>query len=339
MSLMRSEATSAPERVADMLARDTALYADLAAALRARDPALLATVARGSSDCVAGYAAWLAGARMGMLTASVPPSLVTLYGAKLRGRSAAALSVSQSGASPDIVAATQALRDGGALSLVIVNKVESPLARAAEWVLPAHAGDENSVAATKSVIASMAAVARLIAAWSRDTGLTEALARLPDALAVAARADWSPALDAFAAADRGMVIGRGAGLSAAQEAALKFKETCLIQAEAFSAAEVRHGPFALIQPGYPVLLVAPGDATQASILELATRLDTLGARVLVAAPTGTAGAALDLPPPLHPALDPLIFLQAFYVFVEQVAQRRSLDPDTPRNLAKVTRTV
>ena len=141
---------------------------------------------------------------------------------------------SQSGQSPDLVAPTRYFRDGGARTVAVVNDAGSPLAEAAQWVLPLHAGAETSVAATKSYIAQLVAGARIVAHWQNDTPLLAALETLPEVLERAAYADWSPLVDALVDADKLFVIGRGTSLAIAMEAALKFKEVCGIQAEAFS---------------------------------------------------------------------------------------------------------
>jgi len=219
-----------------------------------------------------------------------------------------------------------------------VNDAASPLAQAAEWVFPLHAGEEKSVAATKSFIAQLVAGARLTAAWQDDGVLQQALDQLPDALAQAAAADWSEGVSALRDADRLFVIGRGLGLPAAMEAALKFKETCGIQAEAFSGAEVQHGPMALIEEGYPLLVFAPRGPAQAGLLELAQAMRGRGARVLLAAPAGTPDANLAITPAATPELETITAIQSFYPMVEALARARGSDPDRPRHLNKVTRT-
>jgi glucosamine--fructose-6-phosphate aminotransferase (isomerizing) len=164
------------------------------------------------------------------------------------------------------------------------------------------------------------------------------LADLPGALTVAAHADWSPGVEPLLDVDRLFVIGRGTGLAVALEAALKFKETCGIQAEAFSGAEVQHGPMALIGEGYPLLVFAPCGPAQAGLLSLAQAMRGRGAKVLLAAPRGTPGCDLPLVETGSIDLDPLSLIQSFYPMVEALARARGLDPDRPQHLTKVTRT-
>jgi glucosamine--fructose-6-phosphate aminotransferase (isomerizing) len=338
-SIMLEEAREAPARIADLLAADADLVRDLAARLRADRPRFAVTIARGSSDHAATYAAYLLGSRLGVVTASLPPSLETLGHSDLDLKGSLAIAVSQSGRSPDLVTPVRRARERGALTVAVLNSPNSPAAQAAEVVLDQHAGRERAVAATKSYIASLVVAARLVAEWAEDAKLKAALQRLPEALEAATRCDWSPAVEALAKADRMMVAGRGLNLAIAQESALKFKETCILQAEAMSAAEIMHGPKALVETGYPVLAYAPNDGGRESVLKMAAEFRGLGANVLLAGAPGVEGATLPLPPPLHPALDPVLAIGAFYPFVAALSEARGLSPDAPRNLSKVTETV
>jgi glucosamine--fructose-6-phosphate aminotransferase (isomerizing) len=336
---MLAEAREAPARVAALLAADAERYAELAARLRQAPPPFAVTVARGSSDHAATYAATLLAVLAGIVTASLPPSTITRYQARLQLERVLALAISQSGASPDIVMTLEAAAAAGALTVAIVNELESPLAAAAAWVLDQHAGPERSVAATKSCIASMVAAARLIALWRQDVGLLAALERLPERLEAAAVLDWSAGLAVLAPAASLYVVGRGLGLGIAAESALKLKETSALHAEALSAAELRHGPRAVLEPGFPVLVYALEDRASADAAALAEALVAAGQTCLIASASRGGGLRLPLPPPLHPMLDPIVAIQAFYPFAAALAETRGLNPDRPRSLQKVTRTL
>lgn len=337
-SLMYEEAVSAADCVALQLASDGERYAELGRHLRAARILNAVTVARGSSDHASSYLAYLIMARLGRLVTSLPMSLLTLYNAPLQARDLLAVSVSQSGQSPDVIEPMRYFRDGGAATIALVNDIDSPLAHAAEWALPLRAGREQSVAATKSFITSLTAGARLVAEWQDDAELKAGLQALPDALRSAAQTDWSAALEVLAPARNIMVVGRGISYPVAQEAALKFKETSALQAEAFSGAEIKHGPMALIEDGYPLLIFATRGPAQAGLVALADEMRGRGARVLLAAPRDVPGRDLDLPTAGHPDLDPVVAIQAFYVMAARLAEARGLDPDRPRHLSKVTRT-
>ena len=338
-SLMREEALSAPDVVARQLETDADLYGRLGAWLARHPCEATVTIARGSSDHAASYLAYLSALHGGRLVTSLSLSLLTLYGAPIRASGLLALAVSQSGRSPDVRLPVERLRAGGAATVALVNDVTSPLAEAAQWTLPLHAGPERSVAATKSFIASLVAGARLVAQRAMDIELQAGLQALPQALHQACRQDWSAAVDVLQGADRVLVIGRGPGLAIAQEAALKFKETCAIQAEAFSSAEVRHGPMALVEAGYPLLVFAPRGPAQADLRALASEMSGRGARVLLAAPADVPERTLTLASTELPSLDPIAAIQSFYLMADALSRSRGLDPDRPRHLRKVTVTL
>lgn len=338
---MRLEALEAPQAVATLLQREGPGLQQWAQTLRRDPPQSILTVARGSSDHAAHYMAYLVMSRLGRLVTSLPMSLITLYPSRLRCEGLLALAFSQSGQSPDLVAPIEVLGHGGARTAAFVNDTTSPLAAAAQRVIGLQAGAERSVAATKSFIAQLAAGAAFAAAWQESAALESALQGLPQALAQAAQAaqaDWSSAIEPLLASERLYVIGRGTGLPVALEMALKFKEVCGIQAEAFSGAEVQHGPMALIEAGFVLLVLAPRGPAQAGLLEFAQRMRERGARVLLAAPPGTPGVTLPLVPTGDEDLDPISAVQSFYGMVEALARARGLDPDRPRHLRKVTRT-
>ena len=321
------------------LTANAAPTAKLAAALRARKPSFAVTIARGSSDHAALYLKHLVELKAALACASLGPSLASLYHAPLRLAGAVAIAISQSGRSPDI-AMQRAARDQGAVAIAMVNDEDSPLARDADALLPLHAGAERSVAATKSMIASLVAGVSLVAHWSEDSELLAALAKLPSILDLSSAAPPSAAVETLAKAASLFVVGRGATHAVAAEAALKLKETSAIHAEAFSSAEVLHGPAGIIGPGFPVLAFAPADAARQGFFETLDRLASFGAAPLVVDYERHARwqtvVALDGG---HPLLTPIVALHAFYRVAEATARRRGRDPDQPPHLMKVTETL
>ena len=341
MSRMLQEVRETPGLVQVALREDSERYEALGRRLRARPPGFVATIARGSSDHAALYAAGLIAIRAGHATASLQPSWITRYGARIDLSGALVLAISQSGASPDLVEALGAARRAGGLTVALVNDAESELAREAEWVLPQRAGPEKAVAATKSFILSLVALARLVAAWTEDAALAVALAQLPNRLAAALECDWSDAVGFLDGEQQSgaFVVARGPALAIAHEAALKLKETCYVHAEALSSAEILHGPFAVLADGFPVLGFALEDEGGEDTRALAEPVTKAGAQPMIAASGPvSAGLRLPLPAPVHPLLDPIVAITAFYPFAEVLARRRGIDPDRPRNLRKVTRT-
>ncbi len=336
-TFMAAEIRDTPAAVARLLDQQGPALAALGRALRARDPAVVVTCARGSSDHAAGFFKYLVEILLGVPVASVGPSVASVYGAPLRLAGAAVVSVSQSGRSPDIVALQAAARAAGAFSIALVNQDGSPLAEGADAVVPLGAGVERSVAATKTCVASAAALAAIVAEWRDDAALRAAVAGLPAALDAALGRDWGAALPAFVGAASAYVVGRGPALPVAAEAALKLKETAVLHAEAFSGAEVMHGPLQLLEPGFPVMAFAQGDASRAAMEASVARLAAAGGRVFTVTADGSGGLAAA--PTGHPLLDPLPMLLAFYGFAEALARARGHDPDRPSHLRKVTETV
>jgi glucosamine--fructose-6-phosphate aminotransferase (isomerizing) len=339
MTHMAREVAEIPHMVAQFLKDATPEVARAAEALRAMDPGLMVTVARGSSDHAATYLKYAIELVAGIPVASVGPSVASVYGRPLRLTGAACIGISQSGQSPDIVEMMRVAREGGALSIAITNDAQSPMGIAATHCLALGTGTERSVAATKTFVTSVVASLALIAEWRQDAGLRAALQDLPRALEQALTLDWSPLAARLEGAGSAFVLGRGPAFAIASEAALKFKETCGLHAEAYSAAEVLHGPSAIVQAHFPVLVLGVDDAALPHVLATAERLAAQGADVFVTG--GNAPGAVTLPsvPGLHPLVAPLVLGAAFYAFVEGLARLRGLDPDTPPHLRKVTETV
>lgn len=206
---MLREAREAPQVVARLLDANGSLCRALGERLRKAPPPFAVTCARGSSDNAATFVKYLLEIHSGLVTASVGPSVTSVYDARPRMRDALFLAVSQSGRSPDILHLAQAGRDDGALTVALVNDTSSPLASTCEVVLPLHAGPEKSVAATKSFIAALAAGVQLVAHWSQDSELLAALDRLPDALEQAAATDWSAALPLLSNVSNLLSLGAG----------------------------------------------------------------------------------------------------------------------------------
>ena len=339
-TFMRAEIDEVGDALARQLGTNRPAMSALGERLRALDPPVLATIARGSSDHCALYLKYLVEIVLGVPTASIGPSIASLYHTPLRLARSAAVSISQSGRSPDIVEMQRAARRGGALTIAFVNDVAAPLATEAEALVPLHAGPERSVAATKSMIAGLAAGASLVAAWRGDRELGAALDGLPVVLGSQAAPPPERIVEMLANAKTAFVLGRGATLAIAAEAALKLKETCAIHAEAYSSAEVLHGPAELVGPGFLVIAFIPADVAREGTETTLTQLTQAGARIVRVEAGGVdsedvlaasaAGSSL---------LAPIPMIHRFYRLAEAVARRLGRDPDNPRNLRKVTETL
>ena len=336
-TLMHQEAAESAAAVARMIERNEPDVLRWSCGLRDRPPSVVLTAARGSSDHAATFARHLFETRTGTLTSSASPSVNSVYAAEVRLRDALMLAISQSGRSPDLLAQVEAARRGGAKVAALVNDVGSPLAALADRVLPLHAGPERSVAATKSFICALASALQLTAHWSADRALVDGLRRLPEQLEMAFALDWSALVEALAESNNLFVLGRGPGLAVAQEAALKFKETCALHAEAYSAAEVRHGPMTLVGPGFPVLVFTQDDASRSATLALAQEFAERGARVFCTDPLGPGALPVLSGTPALSA--PILQICSFYRAANALALARGRDPDRPPHLRKVTETV
>jgi glucosamine--fructose-6-phosphate aminotransferase (isomerizing) len=336
---MFAEAQEGADVVERQFKANVNLIASLAPRLRALSPRAVVTAARGSSDNAATYAKYLIETKLGILTSSAAPSVSSVYsGAPAHLRDTLYIAMSQSGKSPDILAAVDSAKRAGAFTVGLVNVTDSPLAERVDVCIPLHAGPENSVAATKSYIATCAAILQLVAAWSEDDAITESLSRFPALLEDAWSLDWSAAIETLTTARDLYVVGRGVGFGGAQEAALKFKETCSLHAEAFSSAEVQHGPMALAQNGFPIFVMSQNDETRSGIRELVKTFAQNRARVML---TGFEDAdVINLPSvDSHPALQPILFLQSFYKLAEVLSRARGMNPDRPPHLNKITETL
>jgi len=338
MSMMFEEAAGASGAVSAQLQHDAAAIAAIGAEVRRLAPRAVITCARGSSDHAATYAKYLIETRTRVLTASAAPSISSVYGVTQDLRGCLFIAISQSGRSPDLLAAVASAKVSGATILALCNSPGAPLIAAADLVIELRAGSETSVAATKSFLATLAALASLVAAWTRDAALQAALQTLPSLMDASWALDWSSALPVLGPAANLYVIGRGLGLGAAQEIALKCKETCALHAEAFSSAELRHGPYTLLGRAFPALLLGQRDASLAGVQGLAAELAQRGVPVLLAG--ARAQGAITLPTlDAIPELAPILLVQSAYRMIDALAARRGLDPDHPPHLRKITETV
>ncbi|MHB9033999.1 MAG: SIS domain-containing protein [Anaerolineae bacterium] len=316
----------------------------IAAAVRASGVRWVLLAARGTSDHAAIYAQYLFGLRHRLPAALATPSLYTLYQAPPRLVDVLVVGVSQSGRSPDVVAVLESARQQGQLTLAITNEPNSPLAKAAGFVIPLHAGPELSVAATKTYTAELLAIAMLSAALSASPADYDELRALP---AQAARAlELNTAVTSQAERYRYMTqtvtLGRGLTYSTALEAGLKLKEMTYISANAYSTADFLHGPIAIVEPGFPVLGVAPGGTTYPDMLAALQECRKRGAEPLVISDMPEALALAQTPLPLPAGVPewllPIPAIIPAQLLARAVAVVKGKNPDQPRGLQKITET-
>jgi glutamine---fructose-6-phosphate transaminase (isomerizing) len=290
---------------------------------------------RGSSGHAGVFLRYLIETRLHLPVSASAPSVITAFRKPLTLRNALFIVISQSGRSPDLVAATRSARASGARTVAIVNVVPSPVADAAEFVVPIEAGPEHSVAATKTVVGSMAAGAELIAELADDMALRRALDRLPDRLHRALTLDWSEISEDLARASAVFVTSRGLGLSSAREVALKLAEILRLPALSFSAAELQHGPRAALSSKTPVIIMRLKDETAATVDAVARELRE---RKIVLHLCGGPLSTLPWLGDDDPATDGITMLVPAYRIIERTAREWGFDPDRSPQLSKVTET-
>ncbi len=343
---LREEIFEQPAVIRRLLQAQRSRAAEIAEAIGQADPYYAFLAARGTSDNAGRYANYLWGAVNGLPMALATPSLFTLYQRPPRLRRALVVGVSQSGRSPDIVRVVEYGRKQGNLTLAITNAPDSPLAQAAEWVLDVQAGREESVAATKTYTAQLAAIALLAASLAQEKALQAALDRVPEWMEamLALEADIARAAPRYRYMTQCVVLGRGYNYATAFEWALKLKELTYIAAEPYSSADFQHGPVAVVGQGYPVLAVAPSGAVLDSMRALLRHLrEELGAELVVISddPEVLSWAQVPLPLPAEVPewLTPLVAIVGAQLFTYHLTLAKGYDPERPRGLRKVTETV
>lgn len=338
-SQMAREILEAPSVVAGHEIALAKITSELALRLRQMAPRLVVTCARGSSAHAATFAKHLIERHVGIPVAAAAPSIASVYGIDLDLAGQVVLAISQSGTSDDLIHFVKRARIAGATTVAIINDESSALARACHVVVPLGAGEELSVPATKTFVATLSVLMRITAAWKDDAAeMDRAIARLPQRLEQATSFDWTSAVDSLATAVSLVTIGRGPTLAIAREAALKLKETCNLHAEAFSSAEFMHGPVALVAPSYPLLVFMPNDEACAGLQEFVQRLRMVGTIPWVSEPGSVAMGSLPTLVSDQPEADAICAIQSFYSMLPALAARRGVNPDMPRHLSKITRT-
>jgi len=343
-SHLERELREQPEALARLLERQHGYAVEIADVFRAAEIQYVLIASRGSSSNAARYAQYLLGRAHRVPVAFATPSLFTLYGQPPRLDGALVIGISQSGKSPDVVEVVSEARRQGRPTVALTNDPDSPLGRAVDAVLKLEAGKEQAVAATKTYVNSLGAVALIFAVTTGDDRALAELRRMPDQLAAQLDRTWvdSAAVDRLAAIDGGTVIARGINYCTSFEIALKVRELSGLLFESYSGADLMHGPVAAIGPGWPVVAVAP---TGPAFAEMRTVIDAVAARgaTVVAIsddPVLTAAAHVGLPllPGVPEWLSPLVAVVPGQLAAMRLAQLRGVDLDNPLGLQKVTLT-
>jgi len=342
MAFMLQEIREQPDWVERAIESERGNAASLASAMIENDVRFVVIAARGTSDNAATYAKYLFEIVTGMPVALAAPSVYTLYDARLRLGNTLVMGISQSGQGTDVVQVLSSARSAGALTACITNSADSPITRVSDHVLLCHAGEEKSVAATKTYTTALAVVALLVGILSDRRGLLDGLHLIPqrmrETLAVEERV--ARAVERYRYMQECAVLARGVNQATALEAALKMTETCYVEAMSFSGADFLHGPIAMVDEGFPCFLYAPEGRAYPSILELGLKIrERRGEMVVIAhAPEilELATTALEVPTEVDELLSPLTYILPGQLFAYYLSRTRGDDPDHPRGLTKVT---
>ncbi|MFC1959576.1 SIS domain-containing protein [Chloroflexota bacterium] len=340
-TLLEQEITQQSGTIARLLMVENEAVTRIAAAIKAAKPRFVLIVARGSSDNAAIYGKYVLGAYAGLPVALAAPSITTYYGQMPDVHDALVIGISQSGQGEDVRVVVEQARAQGAVTLGVTNDPESPLAQAAEYCIPLHAGEEKSLAATKTFTAQLTVMAMLAAHLSGDEQMREDLAYLPDW--VGHTVQLSSGVPRLAERYRYMphciTLGRGFNYATAFELALKLKELTYIGATPYSSADFRHGPIAQIEGGFPTLCVAPDGIILDDMLDLMRNLREREAELIVISNNDAALelAQTPLPIPAVPEwLSPIVAVIPGQLFAFGLSMAKGYDVDHPRTLNKVT---
>ncbi|WP_152593772.1 glucosamine-6-phosphate deaminase NagB-II [Thalassotalea sp. ND16A] len=329
-TLMEKEAKQSPQVIAEQIKDNAEVAEKIGNKLINFDPKMVMIIGRGSSDHAGVFGKYLLEIELGIPTFAAAPSVASVYGRTLKLDNAFVIVISQSGRSPDILSQAQMAKDAGAYVVALVNDETSPLAKLADDVLPLKAGPENSVAATKSYLATLSALLQLAAYWSKNDELIASLNTLPAALDKVIAAPTQLSIAGLGDTRNLVVLGRGLGYAVSKEIALKLKEVCSIHAEAFSSAEFLHGPVTLVAQQLTIVDCHVNDESDQAHKEQIKEVTSRGADMI---------HLEQVVNDVHPRLAPLLVLQRFYLDVEKVALAKGFNPDEPQGLKKVTRTL
>ena len=342
MSLMLQEISEQPDVLERTIAAEREKLVKIGDFLRQKDIDLIVLVARGSSDNAALFGRYLLEVTTGIPVSLAAPSVYTLYNAKMRLKRAVVIGVSQSGEGDDINHVLESAKNSGAFTLGITNEGSSTMARIVDETLLIHAGREKSVAATKTYTGQMLHFYLLSSAvgdkridYHKLPELTSNSLELKESVAEIAQR--------YAFMDNCVVVGRGMNYGNSYELALKLMETCYVVAERFSSADFFHGPLAIVERRFPVVMFAPVGVTKTSNLELLRRLKDLNADSLSITNDDDiaelSSLSIRMPVDLDEFLSPIPFIVPAQLFAAYLAEAKGLDPDAPRSLEKVTKTL
>ncbi len=337
-SLVLTEALSIPEKIRYLASNDHNNYTDLSKLIFNKQFQYVVTIARGTSDCAALYASYMFAKHLGLPTYSMPPSIITLEKSRFDFTKALVIIISQSGMSEDLVQCEIAAKKMGATTLLICNNTQSPIINNANFFYYINAGEEKSVAATKSFVLTLVILIKLIFSCKEKININDHFIILSENLLSDASNQWDHKI-LNKSIDVGFVISRGVGYAISNEISLKFKELCQEMIEPFSSAEVMHGPKSLIQNSFKLLTLSLRDNSGISVNQDLKKIIKLTNMHYNISFDNNDKTSLYYNSYEISELDPIIILSKFYPWIINYSLEKGLNPDIPRYLTKVTNTL
>lgn len=343
--IMLREIYEQPEAIRQTLAREGEKIAAVARVIRERKPRFVILAARGTSDNAGTYMRYIFGAVNGMVVAPAAPSLLTVYNSHMQVADTVVVGISQSGKATDVIEVLERSRELGALTVALTNTENSPIVQAAEYSLLTHAREEKAVAATKTYTTALTVLYQLAACWGECAQMQESIHQVPGLIEqmIEELESWiASRTERYRYLETATILARGMNFATAKEIALKLEECCYVSSAPWSSADYMHGPIAALQPGAPVLLLAPQGESLGSMLEVGNAVRDRQGEMVVFSDDDDALALATVPMKL-PALDrqywsPIVLAVAGQLFAYYLAIHKGLDPDKPRGLTKVTLT-
>ena len=345
MSKMLEEIREQPAALERTLKSELNAIEQLRDVLQKKRPRLIVLAARGTSDNAAQFGRYLLEIITGIPVALAAPSIFTLYQAAVNLDGALVIALSQSGESTDTNLVLERGREQGAATIGITNEASSSLARLAEHTFVVRALHEQSVAATKTYTGQLLMLYLLAYALGGNIRLDD-LRRLPDlaARALTLEPEIAARSERYRFMEHAIVVGRGLNYATAFEFALKLMETCYVIAERFSAADLLHGPIAMIEPSFPSFVFTPTGVTWPGMREMLAKLEQLKAETMIITDQSNQEAraaerAICVPAELEDLYTPIPYIIPAQLFAACLAAQKGLNPDKPRTISKVTRTM
>ena len=336
-SLVLKEALSIPEKIYTFNKNDLNNYKEVVKLINTKKIKYIVTIARGSSDCVALYASYIFAKYLGLPTYSMPPSIITLEKSKFDFSQALILVISQSGISKDLIECEEKTRKMGAKTIIISNNDQSPLIKKANYFFNINAGEERSVAATKTFVLSLLIIIKLVFTSTNKININNSIQKLSEYLLNDSNNQWNANI-VDNKINTGFIISRGVGFAISNEMSLKFKELCQELIEPFSSAEVMHGPKSLVQDSFKLFILEMNDKSGLTVQKDSYEITNYTKLIYNISSNNESNTSFFYPRNKITELDSIVLMTKFYPWIINYSLSKGLNPDKPRYLTKITQT-